>query len=167
MNPLTRHAEPCELCGALVAKVMVIPEHARKGTKRRRIALDPTYDPATSPIRPSHALSAGYTTCRPITRDNPLAPGEHAGLTHHATCPLERSPGASMPRPRRLALVLLRAEREYRPATAASAFASAASLAHTNAAFWYRDDPALASDYERAAALLEDRYARVWKATPA
>ncbi|AEI11849.1 hypothetical protein [Cellulomonas gilvus] len=161
-----KHVKPCERCWQPIALVLVVPEHPRKGATRKHIPLDPGFDPATSRIAPSHALSAGRTTCRPLTTEHPLAPHEHAALTHFATCPVSRTAPPVL-RPRRLAAVLLHQERAAaRPngsGRRVDLVASAASRAHTEAAYWHHDDPALGRDYELAARLLEDRYARVWR----
>ncbi|MCR6647773.1 MAG: hypothetical protein NVV70_06390 [Cellulomonas sp.] len=176
-----RHLTTCESCGARIALVLVVPEHPRKSSKKRSyIPLDVEYDDALSPVAPSHALSTGRTTCRPLTADHPIAPHEHPALTHFATCPARQGPtvpATAVPRPRRLAAVLLQRERAAlqrhradlvaRPIRPAAALASAASLAHSDAACWRLDDPDLAADYAIAAELLEDRYARVWHRTPA
>lgn len=77
-------------CGAPIRLVLVIPVHPIKGQPRKYIPLDPTYDPACG-IRPSHAVSAGWTTCRPLTADDPTPdPTERPALTHFATCPNRR-----------------------------------------------------------------------------
>lgn len=86
LRPDTR----CE-CGAPVALVLVLPDVPTKGTKRRRIPLDVSYDPAGG-LPPSHALSTGRTTCRPLDwrRAEQPAPHETSAMTHFATCPLRR-----------------------------------------------------------------------------
>lgn len=76
-------------CGASILLVPVIPDLPTRGSTRSWIPLDPTYDPACG-LPPSHALSAGKTTCRPLSRGESPAPGEHPALTHFATCPLRR-----------------------------------------------------------------------------
>jgi len=180
-----RRLTACELCGAPVSLVLVIPEHQRKSRTRSYIPLDVDYVAALSPVAPSHALSTGRTTCRPLTVDNPIAPHEHPALTHFATCPARhanRAAGLTVPRPRRLAAVLLQRERSLArdlaqrvqhpdgattPTRPAAALASAAACAHSDAAYWRTDRPDLAADYLTAAELLEDRYARVWHRTPA
>lgn len=180
-----RRLTTCESCGARIALVLVVPEHPRKSSKKRSyIPLDVEYDDALSPVAPSHALSTGRTTCRPLTADHPIAPHEHPALTHFATCPARQRPtvpATAVPRPRRLAAVLLQRERamaveleqreqledrraRVRPSVA---LASAAALAHSDAAYWRLDNPDLAADYAIAAELLEDRYARVWHRAPA
>lgn len=87
------HTTTCRDCGAPIVLVQVIPGLLTKGSKRRRIPLDPglddrgLYDPASG-IAPSHALSPGRNRCRPITKAEPLDPAhEHPALTHYATCP--------------------------------------------------------------------------------
>lgn len=76
-------------CGAQIVLVLVIPEQPRKGEKRKQIPLDPTYDPECG-IPPSHAVSTGWTTCRPLDRGDTPAPHEDPALTHFATCPHRR-----------------------------------------------------------------------------
>ncbi|UJP39355.1 hypothetical protein [Cellulomonas palmilytica] len=177
-----RHLTTCDECGARIALVLVVPEHPRKSKKRSYIPLDLDYNDALSPVPPSHALSTGRTTCRPLTVDHPIAPHEFPALTHFATCPARQSPvsaARAVPRPRRLAAVLLQRERtstsrplEIHPdgsttrVRPAATLASAAALAHSAATYWRLDDPDLSADYALAAELLEDRYARVWHRTP-
>lgn len=87
------HPARCPSCGADVVLVLVIPEHpSRRREGRRRIPLDPGYDPATSALPASHALTLAGTTCRPITRDHPLLPSENPALTHFATCASRQTP---------------------------------------------------------------------------
>jgi hypothetical protein len=81
----------CLGCGAELVLVLVIPEHPRAGG-RRRVPLDVAYDPTTSPLPPSHALSLAGTTCRPITTDHPLMSHENPAVTHFATCPARNTP---------------------------------------------------------------------------
>lgn len=77
----------CDGCDAPIVLVLVVPELPTKGTKRRHVPLDVDFDVALSSTAPSHALSAGRTTCRVLTTDHPLASYEHPALTHFATCP--------------------------------------------------------------------------------
>ncbi|MCL1871028.1 MAG: hypothetical protein FWF90_11525 [Promicromonosporaceae bacterium] len=77
-------------CGALIQLVPVIPDVPTKGSTRSWIPLDVAYDPACG-FAPSHALSAGRKTCRPLARGEQPAPGEHPAITHFATCPLRRA----------------------------------------------------------------------------
>ncbi len=67
--------------------------------------MDPDYDPATSEIRPSHAMNFARTAARACTRGEPPAEHEVPGLTHFATCTARRpkevpdgSPQAVRPR---------------------------------------------------------------------
>lgn len=50
------------------------------------VPLEPTFEPAYG-IAPSHALSAGRRTCRPLRPGESPDPGEHPALIHHAVCP--------------------------------------------------------------------------------
>ncbi|MGN8245262.1 hypothetical protein ACTHAM_002381 [Cellulomonas soli] len=88
----------CDFCGAPIELVLVVPDQPRKGTTRKHVPLDLDFDTASSATPPSHALSAGRTTCRPITADRPLEHHEHPALTHFATCPARQRPPAA-PRP--------------------------------------------------------------------
>jgi hypothetical protein len=158
-----KHLTTCDSCGHEIALVMVVPEHPRKGRTRSFIPLDTEFDPAVSAFAASHALSAGRTTCRPLTADHPLAPHEHPALTHFASCPARSAAHSkAMPRPRSLALGLLREERAITQG-GASALAGAASRAHSESTYWRAEQPSLAADFAAAAQLLEDRYSRVWK----
>ncbi len=70
--------------------VLVIPTHLSKratrgGAKRKYVPLDLELPPD---VAPSHAVSPGWTTCHPITRDRPIDDQlEHPAVTHFATCP--------------------------------------------------------------------------------
>ncbi len=63
---------------------MVIPTHLVAGRPRKFLPLDPHLPDG---LAPSHAVSSGWTTCRPITADVPIGPAEHPAITHFATCP--------------------------------------------------------------------------------
>lgn len=76
-------------CGAPIVLVLVIPERPRKGQARKYVPLDPVYDPECG-TPPSHAVSIGWTTCRPLPPGETPAPSETAALTHFATCPHRR-----------------------------------------------------------------------------
>lgn len=76
----------CRECGAPIVLVLVIPTRLVRGRARRFVPLDPAFDPAAG-LSPSHAVSPGWTTCRPVGADESLAPHEHPALTHFATCP--------------------------------------------------------------------------------
>lgn len=79
-------------CGAPIVLALVVPEHPRKGVGRKRIPLNPTYDPACG-IPPSHAItSRTLLICRPLDRGDTPAPHEDPALTHLATCPHRRRP---------------------------------------------------------------------------
>lgn len=77
-------------CGAPIVLVLVVPEHPKPGSKRRHIPLDATYDPACG-LPPSHAVSTGGTTCRPLAPGDTPAPHEDPAITHFATCPHRRN----------------------------------------------------------------------------
>lgn len=89
-----RRETRCELCGRPIVLVMVIPTRLRAGRPRSYIPLERTFDPA-GPYAPSHALSAGRTTCHPITTDHPLEQHEHPALTHFAVCPARSRPSTA------------------------------------------------------------------------
>lgn len=97
-------------CGAELYFVLVIPEPKerpegqerkpgppdfyeptapRKRPKRKYVPLDPIYDPECG-TPPSHAVSIGWTTCRPLPPGETPAPSERLALTHFATCPHRR-----------------------------------------------------------------------------
>ncbi len=84
----------CRDCDARIVLVQIIPEVVSAGTRRRRIPLEPLFDPDDPPVldgRPvpaSHALTAGRRQCRPLTRDDEPGPGEYPALTHFAVCPV-------------------------------------------------------------------------------
>lgn len=85
--------DACRDCGAPIVLVLVIPLHLVAGRPRRRIPLDP--DMPTDQA-PSHAVSPGWTTCRPITVDHPIdASLEYPAITHFATCPARTTHRAS------------------------------------------------------------------------
>ena len=96
------HLERCRACRAPVVMVPVVPT-TPTSDQLRDIPLDPGYDPARSQVRPSHALNPDRTACHPITKDWPVADGEHPALTHFATCPARPRSKAStaMEGPRR------------------------------------------------------------------
>lgn len=77
-------------CGAPIVLVLVVPEHPRKGQARKYLPLNPVYD-AECGTPPSHAVSIGWTTCRPLDRGDTPAPNERPALTHFATCPHRRT----------------------------------------------------------------------------
>lgn len=81
----------CAACGEPIVLVRVRPNAPVRG-RRTRIPLEPTFDPAASPVVASHALAPGRRDCRPITADDPIAPHELPALTHFATCPARRRP---------------------------------------------------------------------------
>lgn len=83
---MSRKHGTCQDCGEPVVFVLVLPAVPRRGTRRSYIPLNVRFDPK-GPIPPSHALSAGRTTCHVITEDHPLEDHEHPALTHFATCP--------------------------------------------------------------------------------
>jgi hypothetical protein len=76
----------CRSCGARVVVVPVL-RSAPVDDRLRDMLLVPAYDPAASPIPPSHALARDRAVCHPITAGWPLAPGEIPALTHFAICP--------------------------------------------------------------------------------
>lgn len=73
-------------CGAPIVLVLCIPEIPIAGKPRSHIPLDPDFDPDAG-IRPSHAVSVGWTTCRPLAAGETAAPNETPALIHFATCP--------------------------------------------------------------------------------
>lgn len=73
-------------CGADIVLVLCIPRLVRAGRPRRHVPLDATYDPACG-IPPSHAVSVGRTTCRPLEPGEDPGPSEDPALIHYATCP--------------------------------------------------------------------------------
>lgn len=81
----------CEHCGRDIRMALVIPSRIDPTVPRKHIPLDVEYDPATSPLRPSHGLSLSRTVCHPITEATPLQDHEIPALTHFATCPARRS----------------------------------------------------------------------------
>jgi hypothetical protein len=85
---MTRHTF-CRDCSAPIVLVLIIRSQLVAGDRRNYIPLDEEFDPAGT-IPASHALSAGRTTCHPITADWPLAADEWPALTHFATCPKRR-----------------------------------------------------------------------------
>lgn len=91
---MSRPVEPngrCDDCGAPVRFVLVIPKNLVAGTHRRRMPIDPDYDPATSTIRPSHAMNFAHTQARVATADEPPLEHEVPALTHFATCRARRA----------------------------------------------------------------------------
>ena len=95
---MSRRVERCRDCGAQIVLVLVIPTHlskraARAGAKRKYVPLDLDL-PAD--VAPSHAVSPGWTTCHPITRDRPIDDQlEYPALIHFATCPARARDRAS------------------------------------------------------------------------
>lgn len=90
------HKTRCRDCNAPITLVLLIPGRLVKGRARRFIPLDPTFDPDPG-VRPSHAVSPGWTTCRPVTAASPVTPSEHPALTHFATCPNRAAPARTDP----------------------------------------------------------------------
>lgn len=78
--------QPCRACGRPVVLVQVIPTRITPGQKRKHLPLDPPPVPAGG-VRASHAVSTGWTRCRPLLADETPGPDEHPALTHFATCP--------------------------------------------------------------------------------
>lgn len=78
-------------CGAQIVLVLCVPEVPTSGRPRKFVPLNPTYDPACG-IRPSHAVSTGWTTCRPLPEGEDPGPTESPALIHFATCPHRRKP---------------------------------------------------------------------------
>lgn len=73
-------------CGAEVVFVLSIPLHLRAGQPRKHIPLNATFDPADG-YAPSHAVSLGGTTCRPLSPGETPGPSETPALHHYVTCP--------------------------------------------------------------------------------
>lgn len=81
-------------CGAPIVLVIVIPTLITKGTTRRYIPLDVAYDPASG-VPASHAVTPGWSTCRPLIDGETAGPDERPAMTHFATCP-NRAPAPSI-----------------------------------------------------------------------
>jgi hypothetical protein len=81
----------CRACGAPIVLVLVIPGRLVKGTPRKFIPLDVKFHTAAG-VRPSHAVSIGWTTCRPLAEDESLDHTEDPAMTHFATCPARAVP---------------------------------------------------------------------------
>ena len=81
---------PCKAgCGERVRLVrLLLDTPVKGGASWVPLVLDyPTWH---GDVPPSHALSAGRKTCRPLRRGETPDPTEHPALIHHAVCKATR-----------------------------------------------------------------------------
>ncbi len=90
--------DTCDECGATIALVPFVPDHARPSrTPRDRrttswVPLDPKPVPDSDPRAP-YAATRGLTQCHLITEDWPLISPERRHTVHHQTCPARNQTG--------------------------------------------------------------------------
>jgi hypothetical protein len=87
---MTARPSRCRDCGAEIRLIEVVPLHPKPGPLKE-IPLDVRFDPATSPVPPSHAITPRGNACHPVTPAWPVGPEETPALTHFATCPRRRA----------------------------------------------------------------------------
>lgn len=83
-------------CGQQVRIVRLLTDTPVRG-EASWVPLVPDYPTYHGDVEPSHALSAGRTTARPLRKGERPDPTEHPALIHNAVCRARRRPSPADP----------------------------------------------------------------------